>query len=209
MIKQTFYNLPEKKKNQIINASLVEFTEKQYAEATVSNICKLAKIPKGSFYQYFDEKIDCLLAVLDDVVKVKMDIINNVAKDIEKNGFFNTLKILNLKVLEMLDDYPRYFDLAKNIYGVKDINLVMFSRYAKETKDFYYKIIDYGIKSGEINPKLDKNLIIIYLENVQHSFADYIQGEILKNPHMKKDEYANYADAFFDVIFNGLSSKNL
>lgn len=66
MPKQTFFNLPEDKKKKIINAARKEFSRVPIYEASISNIIKDANIPRGSFYQYFENKEDIFFLVLKD-----------------------------------------------------------------------------------------------------------------------------------------------
>lgn len=207
MIKQTFYNLDEEKREKIIAAALKEFTQNQYSKATVTNICRLSGIPKGSFYQYFDDKLDCLIALLDKIVRIKMTYVNDVMNDIEKIGFFEGLKRLNLNLIKMMDEYPEFFELTKNIYGVKEILPVLFKRYAKESNDFYDRLINTGLKTGEINPDLDRRLVIIHLESIQHSFTEYMKSEFLKDPDMSRHKYMKFADMFFDMICHGIGRR--
>lgn len=67
MPKSTFFNLPEEKKERIINATLEEFTENKYESVAISNISKKAKIPVGSFYQYFYDKDDLYLYIFFEI----------------------------------------------------------------------------------------------------------------------------------------------
>lgn len=66
MPKQTFYNLPEDKRQTLIHAAKLEFTRVPLYEASVSNIVKSAGIPRGSFYQYFADKEDAFFYLLDE-----------------------------------------------------------------------------------------------------------------------------------------------
>ncbi|HLR88403.1 MAG TPA: TetR/AcrR family transcriptional regulator [Atopostipes sp.] len=58
MPKQTFYNLPEEKRERLIDAAIDEFTIHSLREASITNIIKQAEIPRGSFYQYFEDLDD-------------------------------------------------------------------------------------------------------------------------------------------------------
>ena len=58
MPKQTFFNLPEGKRKTLMNAAEKEFARVPLAKASISNIIKDANIPRGSFYQYFENKED-------------------------------------------------------------------------------------------------------------------------------------------------------
>lgn len=70
MPKQTFFNLPEDKKEKIIRAARKEFSRVSLYEASISNIIKEAEIPRGSFYQYFDNKEDVFFLVLENIREV-------------------------------------------------------------------------------------------------------------------------------------------
>ena len=61
MPKETFFNLPEVKRGAILDAALEEFAAYPYDQASVNRIVARAGIPKGSFYQYFENKKDLYL----------------------------------------------------------------------------------------------------------------------------------------------------
>ncbi|MBQ9673626.1 MAG: TetR/AcrR family transcriptional regulator [Ruminococcus sp.] len=67
MIKQTFYNLPEAKKNRIIDAIKSEFNEVPSNRISINHIIKKANISRGSFYQYFDDKGDLYEIIATDI----------------------------------------------------------------------------------------------------------------------------------------------
>ena len=65
MAKQTFLNLPLDKQERILDAAKKEFTRASLKDASVANIIKDAKIPRGSFYQYFDDLEDIYYYILE------------------------------------------------------------------------------------------------------------------------------------------------
>ncbi|QSQ25155.1 TetR/AcrR family transcriptional regulator [Pyxidicoccus parkwayensis] len=54
----TFFNLPDERRDRFVNEAIVEFSDRSYAEASLSQIARRASIPKGSVYQYFEDKLD-------------------------------------------------------------------------------------------------------------------------------------------------------
>ncbi|WP_235019237.1 TetR/AcrR family transcriptional regulator [Pediococcus acidilactici] len=58
MPKQTFFNLKDEKQRRIIAAARREFSHHPLYESSINNIIKEAKIPRGSFYQYFEDIAD-------------------------------------------------------------------------------------------------------------------------------------------------------
>ena len=69
MASLTFYNLPQEKKNRIIKAAVKEFSRVPLEKALISNIIKDADIPRGSFYQYFENIDDLFVYILDIISK--------------------------------------------------------------------------------------------------------------------------------------------
>ena len=61
----TFFNLPDAKRQGIVDCAIAEFAANDYDSASISNIVKQAKIAKGSFYQYFEDKKDLYLYLVD------------------------------------------------------------------------------------------------------------------------------------------------
>ena len=66
MPKQTFNKLPIDKRETLIRAAIKEFSRAPLFEASISNIVKEAGIPRGSFYQYFEDKEDLYYFLLDE-----------------------------------------------------------------------------------------------------------------------------------------------
>ena len=67
MPKQTFFNLPSEKRETLIHAAKKEFSRAAFAEASIANIVKEANIPRGSFYQYFEDKADVYHYLLQEI----------------------------------------------------------------------------------------------------------------------------------------------
>lgn len=67
MPKKTYFNLDEDKKLRILNAAKEEFSRVPLLEASISNVIKIAGIPRGSFYQYFENKEDLYFYYFDTI----------------------------------------------------------------------------------------------------------------------------------------------
>lgn len=65
MPSERFLHLPEEKQKRIIKAALTEFARASYDEISINRIIQDAGIPRGSFYQYFDDKQDLQLFLLE------------------------------------------------------------------------------------------------------------------------------------------------
>lgn len=69
MPKPTFLNLSPAKQRQIVDATVALVLERPIPDITVSDIVKKSKIPRGSFYQYFDHLQDLLRYVYDAFIE--------------------------------------------------------------------------------------------------------------------------------------------
>jgi AcrR family transcriptional regulator len=67
--KLTFFNLSEPKRKNMLEAAEKEFSRVPLFEASISNIIKTAGIPRGSFYQYFENKDDLYFFLLEEKLK--------------------------------------------------------------------------------------------------------------------------------------------
>lgn len=72
LIHSTFERLPEEKKDRILQAARAEFIRNPYEKTSINRILSEAEVPKGSFYQYFDDKSDlfslCICAVYKKLI---------------------------------------------------------------------------------------------------------------------------------------------
>lgn len=54
----TFFRLPEEKRQRLMDSAWDEFTTVRFSDASINKIIRSAGIPRGSFYQYFTDKDD-------------------------------------------------------------------------------------------------------------------------------------------------------
>jgi len=103
MAKQTFLNLPDDKRNTVIKALKKEFERAALKDALVSNIVEDAKIPRGSFYQYFEDIEDAYYYLIDLYSK---DIKKFLLDDLKSNNgdIILSYRHLYIYILDMIED---------------------------------------------------------------------------------------------------------
>lgn len=69
------YLRADDRRAQILDVAKAVFAERGYHEANVADICAAARIGRGTLYQYFDNKRDVLLAVIEDIVARIRDVL--------------------------------------------------------------------------------------------------------------------------------------
>ena len=113
MISQTFLNLKQEKKDRIIKAAKKEFSRVPLEKALVSNIIRDSGIPRGSFYQYFENIDDLFVYIIDTMYKESLSRFRGSME--ETGNYFDALKEEFYRVLTILENGEnRQFNM--NIY---------------------------------------------------------------------------------------------
>ena len=138
MPKQTFFNLKEEKKKKIEKALIKEFSNNTFEKASISNIIAEANIPRGSFYQYFEDKEDAIYYIINkylekeknriyqyllknkgDIFETAINIYEDTAKITEKNEneelFKNILQELKKNNINVFDEHKKILKSQKTI----------------------------------------------------------------------------------------------
>ena len=100
MPKDTFFRLPDDKRNRILKGAKKEFYNCSFSEASINRIIKDAEIPRGSFYQYFEDKKDLYLYVIEENIK---SVISNFGNKLEQSEGDIFLCVDNF-ISELLDE---------------------------------------------------------------------------------------------------------
>ena len=115
MIKKTFYNLPYEKRKRITDAVIKEFMERPNEKVSINRIIKTAEISRGSFYQYFDDKVD----LIEIITKTMFDESSNKAKEILKLSC-GDLFVMYIKMFDHFDDYSSQKQTMKIMRNIVD-----------------------------------------------------------------------------------------
>lgn len=158
MPKQTFFNLPKEKQDQIISAAISEFSESSFKEVKISDIISKAKIPRTSFYDYFEDKKDLYKHIILIIKEEKIKFMTPILKK-QQDNFFERLRELFKAGAKFACTRPEYeklssrmyedIDLIKEILGVDDVNV----------SSFYESMILEGIKSGDVRSDIDVKFV--------------------------------------------------
>ena len=146
MIKKTFYNLPYEKRKRITDAVIKEFMERPNEKVSINRIIKTAEISRGSFYQYFDDKVD----LIEIITKTKFEESSNKAKEILKLSC-GDLFVMYIKMFDYFGDYSsqkQTMKIMRNIVDSFKANDDLVSEYLKNrfnmalTNNEIYTMVD-------------------------------------------------------------------
>lgn len=184
MPKSTFYNLNNDKKEKIKKAIRNEFSKNSFSKASISNIIEEAKIPRGSFYQYFEDKEDALKYILDEVAqkerKEVLDILNRNSGDIFKTGIESFDYIISKSMNE------KEMQFFKNvIQEIKDENIDFQLPIRKNYKD---NIENWNINTDNLNINSEediKYILRILFVVIKSQIMDVIFKKVTKEKAKK------------------------
>jgi AcrR family transcriptional regulator len=152
--KQTFFNLPKEKQDQIICVAISEFSEGSFKEVKISDIINQAKIPRSSFYDYFEDKEDLYDYIIGIIKKEKAKF---MAPMLQKryNGFFEKLKELFRAGSKFAVIRPEYEKLANKMYEDTVRMGKVLEGEQPSILGFYESMIQEGVEAGELRSDLD------------------------------------------------------
>ena len=83
----TFFRLPEEKRTRLIEACWDEVSQVRFSEVSINRIISAARIPRGSFYQYFEDKEDLIRYLLEDFREYFISLLRNILVEAEGDVF--------------------------------------------------------------------------------------------------------------------------
>ena len=183
----TFINLPEEKKNIIIEASIKEFKRVLLADASINKIIKDANISRGSFYTYFKDINDLYTYSLN---KYKEKLIKTIKLSLKESSgdLFETTKMSYEKILKICSEDKKLF---KNIFLNFNYNISIRNKMQEESIEDKYKFVELisKIKKDNLNIKTEEELFYILdiiIGFVMHGLIDLFMDKETEEKVLEK-----------------------
>ena len=206
MPKATYFNLPEEKREAIFEAALQEFSEHTFYDASVNRIIAKAGIPKGSFYQYFADKLDIYKHIADTIQMAKVEYITPAMQNPFENPFFSVLEEMYTSGIKFALENPQYAAFGEKLMAIKDSEVYndLVGEASGTATDIYEQLIGLAVERGELRDDLDipltahllwktsYNMVDYHLENVSADFDEGVMETSLK---------------FFDFLKKGIEKQ--
>ena len=177
MPRQTFFNLPEDKRNLIIDLALDEFSNYDYKNASISRIVNRAGIAKGSLYQYFEDKRDLYLYLVEISGQAKMEYLRS-SRPVDSNmDFYTHLRWLFSAGIRFGLENPRLSQVGYRMLNSENpVRSENFKNLNQTALVFYKDLVTNGQQRGDINPGLDLGLCALILSAMlTHLSQDLIE----------------------------------
>lgn len=207
MPKDTFFNLPEEKREKILDAAMLEFEHNSYENASINQIVAKSGISKGSFYQYFEDKKDLYKYILSMIVSKKLEYITPVMQNPFEHNFFTVIRDMNLSGLRFAKENPRYTAIGN--WVLKDIKKPFYKEFINENQgqahDVYAMLLNNAIKRGEVRADIDVDFTAKMIFKLS---SELIIEEINLDNKNWTDEIIIVLDKFMSWIENGIAGPN-
>ncbi len=153
----TFLNLPAPKRDRVTKVAIQEFAAHTYAGASISRMVAQAGIAKGSFYQYFDGKIDLYRWLIFDVVVRRKLAFIEAAGVPEAGDWWTDLSHLMLSGIRFGLANPLISRLAMSIwYPPQDAQLRdLYTQIQVATRTQTQALLSQGQRGGHVRDDLD------------------------------------------------------
>lgn len=161
MPKETFYRLPDEKRERIMAAAEREFLENSFEAASINRIIKEAAIPRGSFYQYFEDKKDIFLYIVNTHKNEAFSFVENFIKDCDGDIFSFMRKaiefIISAECSEKAEGMKRIFSQPWVFDMIVSDTMKGKQEEANTPKGIMFKYID----KNQLNVENDDELIAL------------------------------------------------
>lgn len=201
MPKQTYFHLSKDKQETLIAAAKQEFSRVPLHEASIANIIKSAAIPRGSFYQYFEDKEDLFYYLLNQLsVKNHLRFIS-VLQD--KNGDLFETFIANFQFMLEVHRNPEHKNFFKNVYlnmNYKHEKTLANDVYEETQKTQYFNTIKL-IDTSKLNIRDEQELLHVLKILMGVTFQNIVQ--LFVKEYSDEEALENYL-AQIDLLKRGL-----
>ncbi|MBU5676371.1 TetR/AcrR family transcriptional regulator [Alkaliphilus sp. MSJ-5] len=158
MPKQTFFNLTSEKQKQIIDVAINEFSQSTFNEVKISDIISKAKIPRSSFYDYFEDKKDLYKYIILIIREEKMKYMEPALTE-QQESFFERLRGLFKAGAEFAASKPEFEKLANKMFENMEIIYEIFGTEELDMSSAYESMLMKGVEAGEIRSDIDIKFI--------------------------------------------------
>lgn len=206
MPKDTYFNLPEEKRNIIFDVAVKEFYEKGYDLANITHIVEKAKIAKGSFYQYFEGKEDLFRHVLFTTSEKKILYANPVIDSFDQLNFFDWFKQMLMMSLEFLKRYPDLAKISEDFWRHSNPRLkeLILGEEMSRTQAFLTRFIEKGIQRNELTNDVPIELLTSFFSGHLANFTDYLTEKYHNLIDVSQEEFEQIVDSFVRLIHHGV-----
>jgi AcrR family transcriptional regulator len=203
MPKETFFNLPPEKRAAFLEIAIQAFAENDYSSVSVSALVQRAGIAKGSFYQYFDDKRDLYLHLIELASQEKKAFFNKHPPPNPGMGVFAYLRWMYTIGVQFEFSNPRMASLGyRALYGDAPLPEETLAVLREGSLQFFTRLVAQGQAQGDIRLEIDPAVAAFLFDVVFANLGDFIMQRTGIHPQNLVKDLAALESPEAQTIFN-------
>lgn len=208
MPSETWWNLEEHKRLAIIQASIVEFAQANYAQASLTQIVKEVGIAKGSMYQYFADKEELYLYI----VQLASDHMMNELQQRIPLAIFATGDIFKILreyfaiTVSVAQEYPFESALIQRAFQDSGPQLAKVQAIgASIQRTFVVDLVNTAIANKSLRDDIDPEVFIYFIQTILSTSGSYMVNLLnVHNVTVEAEDYRIFFDQIIAVLDQGM-----
>jgi AcrR family transcriptional regulator len=206
MPKETFYNLPEEKRQKIYEAAMDEFARHPFKQASINRVVEQAGIAKGSFYQYFQDKKDLYKYLIEEIYQMKIAYLTPSMKNPFDMDCFTLIQELFRSGVRFAKNNPKLAKVAQHLLSnsEKDTYMEVMDEKKVEGIQIYKQILQMGVDKGDVRPDIHMDMAAYFLFQLSNSLS----GEFTDLFHQwGEDVLMERVDDMIGLLKHGIANQ--
>ncbi len=206
MPKETFFHLPEDKRNLICQVALDEFATHSFDRASINRIVARAGIAKGSFYQYFENKQDLFRYLLQLIAEEKRNYLAPVLHNPERHDFFTLLRELYRAGIQFAVEHRKYAEIGRRLLASKGtpIYAQVVDEGMPQAYDLFKGLLEKAIARGEVRADIDVEMVVYLIAALNTLLLEYYTEHVTWD---YDERMFDTVDRFIDFLKHGLKAN--
>ena len=210
-LNKSFENLPEEKKQKIIDVCIEEFAKKGYDRASTNEITRRAGISKGILFHYFGNKRNLFLYLLDYVMEYMVDKLEKTLENPPADVFERFIQY-GIAKLKLAYTDPVMYEMIFNAFinPSEEIKKDIQERYEKifaESLGRFYTGIDTSKFRKDIDVQKALELIAIILDGLGNKYLKIFKNMTAEEVFQSMDRIIEESREYMEILKKGLSNS--
>lgn len=207
-----FNNLNDKKKNDIINASIEEFAQNGYYKASTDKIASNSSIAKGSLFHYFKNKRNLYLYIVEFCMDFVSEKIINESENIKSDDFYERIKLIAIYKQNIFISYPLYAKIISDALiidneEIKEYTQIIINKSQMESMNFIQNYIIKFMNTNYLHERATIEDALFITTTVFEAISKKYIEMHKKNPNEfsdNKEEIFKEFDRYINILKYGL-----
>ena len=214
MPKKSFLSLPGKEQDEFFDMALEVFAHEPYQQASLSTLLNKAGIAKGTFYQYFSDKLDLYDYLVTNVFALKQFYLKSRMPE-QPDDFFRVFEILLRLETGFCLQHPSFHSL---LIFATDPRLSPFTQdrideLTQQHQQLLHKLLVRCQLKGSVITNADARLVTFCCQLMLEEFHRYVSQQIRQEKEAlceasaseKADWIADSSRRFMNLFRRGLA----